>query len=270
MFKFAQGKGTPEAYTEYLSAFPHGRHADEATDAEAFARADSLWTVEAYAEYLAAYPSGRHVEKARRWQGSLERVTPLTATSTAGTSGRECAECPEMVVVPGGLFRMGDLTAKKRSEREMKMSREMGFSKNALDDIEWTTDFGLAGLPPHDVTIAPFAVGKYEVTFAEWDACVAAGGCTHRPDIRGWGRGTQPVIYVSWADAQEYVRWLSRKTGKPYRLLSEAEWEYVARRARRHNIGGEMKPIMITRIMERTFLVTMTLGASFSVMVSIR
>ena len=229
MFKFAQGKGTPEAYTEYLSAFPHGRHADEATDAEAFARADSLWTVEAYAEYLAAYPSGRHVEKARRWQASLERVTPLTATSTAGTSGRECAECPEMVVVPGGLFRMGDLTAKKRSEREMKMFREGGFSKNRLDDMEWTTDFGFEGLPPHDVTIAPFAVGKYEVTFAEWDACVAAGGCTHRPHTKGWGRGTQPVIDVSWADAQEYVRWLSRKTGKPYRLLSEAEWEYVAR-----------------------------------------
>ena len=114
MFKFAQGKGTPEAYTEYLSAFPHGRHADEATDAEAFARADSLWTVEAYAEYLAAYPSGRHVEKARRWQGSLERVTPLTATSTAGTSGRECAECPEMVVVPGGLFRMGDFDRQEK------------------------------------------------------------------------------------------------------------------------------------------------------------
>ena len=109
------------------------------------------------------------------------------------------------------------------------MFREGGFSKNMLDASEWTTDFGWEELPPHDVTIAPFAVGKYEVTFAEWDACVAAGGCTHRPELKGWGRGTQPVAAVSWADAQEYVRWLSRKTGKPYRLLSEAEWEYVAR-----------------------------------------
>jgi formylglycine-generating enzyme required for sulfatase activity len=74
----------------------------------------------------------------------------------------------------------------------------------------------------------PFAVGKFEVTFAEWDACVAQGGCSHRPDDRGWGRGRQPVMNVNWDDAQQYVAWLSRKTGKFYRLLSEAEWEYAA------------------------------------------
>jgi formylglycine-generating enzyme required for sulfatase activity len=80
-----------------------------------------------------------------------------------------------------------------------------------------------------NVTIgAPFAVGKFEVTFAEWDACVAQGGCSHRPYDGGWGRGRQPVINVNWDDAQQYVAWLSRKTGKSYRLLSEAEWEYAA------------------------------------------
>ncbi|MEY4680681.1 MAG: hypothetical protein RLZZ276_2330, partial [Pseudomonadota bacterium] len=73
--------------------------------------------------------------------------------------------------------------------------------------------------------------------FAEWDACVAQGGCSHRPDDRGWGRGRQPVMNVNWDDAQQYVAWLSRKTGKAYRLLSEAEWEYAAQAG----IGREAK-----------------------------
>ena len=76
----------------------------------------------------------------------------------------------------------------------------------------------------------PFAVGVYEVTFGEWDACVSGGGCGgYRPDDRGWGRGSRPVMNVSWHDAQAYVDWLSGKTGKGYRLLSESEWVYVAR-----------------------------------------
>ena len=77
---------------------------------------------------------------------------------------------------------------------------------------------------------APFAVGVYEVTFAEWDACVRAGGCGgYAPADNGWGPGSRPVIIVSWDDAQAYVSWLSQQTGARYRLLSEAEWEYVAR-----------------------------------------
>jgi formylglycine-generating enzyme required for sulfatase activity len=85
--------------------------------------------------------------------------------------------------------------------------------------------------PQHSVTISqPFAAGRFAVTFDEWDACVADGGCNgYTPKDQGWGRGQRPVINVSWDDARAYVAWLAHKTGKAYRLLSEAEREYAAR-----------------------------------------
>ena len=146
-----------------------------------------------------------NAEAAKLLLAAGEEAARERAAMRPGKTFRDCATCPEMVVVPAGAFRMGS----PRSEE----GRD--------------SDEG----PQHRVTIpAPFAVGKYEVTFAEWDACVAAGGCNgHRPDDRGWGRGRRPVINVSWEDAKTYVGWLSRETGERYRLLSEAEWEYSAR-----------------------------------------
>ncbi len=121
-----------------------------------------------------------------------------------GPEFRDCEQCPIMVVLPAGSYIMG--SPPHEEERFLNEG------------------------PQHRVTIAkPFAVGKYEVTFKEWDACRRAGGCSHNPGDEGWGRQNRPVINVSWDDAQEYVQWLSRKTGKKYRLLSEAEWEYAAR-----------------------------------------
>jgi formylglycine-generating enzyme required for sulfatase activity len=109
-----------------------------------------------------------------------------------------------MIVIPAGSFMMGS------------PATENGHQNNE-------------GPKPHAVTIArPFAISKFDVTFADWDACVSVGGC-RKANENNMGGGTKPVIDVSWDDAQQYVAWLSKMTGQPYRLLTEAEWEYAAR-----------------------------------------
>jgi formylglycine-generating enzyme required for sulfatase activity len=134
--------------------------------------------------------------------GALARVdwNSLAAETEAKPA---CAECPEMVELPPGEFLMGSPDSEK----------EQGSNEG----------------PQHKVKINyRLAMGKYEATFAEWDACEAAKVCPHADD-RGWGRGLRPVIKVSWNDAQTYIRWLNGLTGQTYRLPSEAEWEYAAR-----------------------------------------
>ena len=126
--------------------------------------------------------------------------------------GEDCPHCPLMVVIPPGTFTMGSNPGEGRETAEEGRDGDEG--------------------PLRDVTIEyAFAVGVYEVTFDEWDACAHDGDAcdNHFPEDEGWGFGRRPVMGVSYWDAQRYVEWLSDQTGENYRLLTEAEWEYAAR-----------------------------------------
>ncbi|MDE0058152.1 MAG: SUMF1/EgtB/PvdO family nonheme iron enzyme [Defluviicoccus sp.] len=225
-FERAKARNTIQAYEEYLTANPTGAHRTQARvllkglqEPIVIAEARSRNTVESYDAYLRIYPNGPHAEEVRRIRDRLYVV---------GKEFRDCRHCPELVVVPAGSFTMG--------------------SEDGDSDEQ----------PPRVVTIAqPFAVGKYEVTVAEFRTFVqatkydmsvrdgpfglpGAGSCqsprafqfTKKVTWRNPGYAQtddSPVVCVSWNDAKAFVLWLSQATGKPYRLLSEAEWEYVTR-----------------------------------------
>ncbi len=127
-----------------------------------------------------------------------------------GARFRDCERCPEMVVIPPGSFKMGS------PEDERGRSSDEG--------------------PAHEVSIPhPFAIGRFEITIAQWEACVDAGVCSPLPDDRRGGRDDRPAVNVNWRDTQQYIGWLNELSGKTYRLPSEAEWEYSAR-------GGTASP----------------------------
>lgn len=188
-------------------------------EASNWAWAEQENTVDAYARFLAAWPYGRFTGAA---QARIKAIKDAETTQArkgkfrvlVGLKGKEQERwlapgetapkdaqfAPEMVLVPPGTYLQGDET-------------------KPVD-----------GIKRREVTIGyPLLVGKYPVTFDEWEAGVKMGGVTHKPGDEGWGGGRRPVINVSWHDAQAYAAWLSQATGKTYRLLSEAEWEYACR-----------------------------------------
>ncbi|HJS85015.1 MAG TPA: SUMF1/EgtB/PvdO family nonheme iron enzyme, partial [Acetobacteraceae bacterium] len=140
-------------------------------------------------------PSAPAPSSPPRAEPALSRSTP---TPTHPGAFRDCARCPVMAPLPGGVFIMG--SNEDPTER-----------------------------PMHRVSVPPVALGEYVVTEAEWGACAEAGGCAYRPPLDEAAAERRPMANLSWTDAGQYVAWLRKTTGKPYRLPSEAEWEYAAR-----------------------------------------
>jgi hypothetical protein len=170
------------------------RKADE--DARRKADEDARRKAEEDAKRKAEEDARRKVEEDRRRAEAEARDPAVAVIPGSGQSfrdrladGQPCPMCPELVVVPAGSFKMG----------------------SPASDPDRKDDEG----PQHEVTLAkPFAVGRFAVTFDEWDACVADGGCNnYRPKDEGWGLGSRPVINVSWTDTQSYINRLARNTG---------------------------------------------------------
>ncbi|CAH1660397.1 SUMF1/EgtB/PvdO family nonheme iron enzyme [Hyphomicrobiales bacterium] len=149
-------------------------------------------------EFLDRFPRGTFAPMAER---ALEQLMREAAQSIKVV--KDCPTCPSMAALPGGTYLSG--SAETDAER------------------------AAGELPQTRAQIRPFAIGRYPVTFEQWDQCRQDGGCRANPSDGGFGRTSRPVINVTWNDAMEFVNWLRRKTGQAYRLPTEAEWEFAAR-----------------------------------------
>ncbi len=209
----AAAANTIDAYRGYLNKHAGGANASEAqrrlaaleaekADEDAWRTAVSLNSKRAFETYQQAFPQGRHVVEAMQ---KIDELTPKP-----GQRFRDCASCPEMVILPTGSFTQGGPPDDPNAKSNEQPVRSVSFNSY-------------------------FAMGVTEVTFNEYQACVDAGGCTPSGGDGGWGRGNRPVINVTWNDARKYASWLSNTTGESYNLPSESQWEYAAR-------AGETRP----------------------------
>lgn len=199
-------------YEAYLQAYPNGRFAGlararierlraaapkAATPAE---RPQPAPAAKKGAEHAPAPPAAKAApERVPAAPAAAAPTKPAAAGAIGLSEVRDCPACPVLVALPGGAFTMGS---------------------NSDDPSE---------KPAHHVTLRePFAIGKYEVTAEQWNACAAAEACPRIATIAAVPNNS-PARDVSWDEAQQYVQWLSKLSGKSYRLPSEAEWEFAAR-----------------------------------------
>lgn len=234
----AERAETADGFKRFLETYPHSRFVDiargrivELEEVLAWQALGAASTIAALAAFLRRFPSGRFADDAEAKIRAMELAGARAATPSHALPAAAQRPAPH-------------------PQPELPADPAMP----AAGRPKWLIPAGAAGLalvallawsfwnrspppaseaPPPDMVRIPghnFEAGRFEVTFAEWDACVADGGCNgYRPSDQGWGRGRRPLINVSWNDAQAYVQWLSQRTGRQYRLLTEREWEIAAR-----------------------------------------
>lgn len=234
---WAEQEKSLEAYEQFLAAWPHGRFSGEARKRFAALKAPPSTPKPSVISKVETATSPRdnmadilgRIRNLAAGQTLYARdLTVDDATTSAQLQEASC-HSPFEVRVGGGKNDRGIQLSPGQSIKDAPFAPEMvlvppgRFFMGSDDGDPWER-------PRHKVSIGyPILVGKFPITFDEWDAAVEAGGTAHKPYDLGWGRDRRPVIDISWRDADTYVNWLSKATGKTYRLLTEAEWEYCAR-----------------------------------------